>query len=63
PINVVPFAPGSGPAYLFTPYTPVCMVLSRTEGINGHAPNENWPINSTKPGLAYNALIAQVLGE
>jgi acetylornithine deacetylase/succinyl-diaminopimelate desuccinylase-like protein len=38
PINVVPFAPGSGPAYLFTPYTPVCMVLSRTEGINGHAP-------------------------
>ncbi len=63
PINVVPFAPGSGPAYLFTPYTPLCMVFNRTEGINGHAPNENWPINSTKPSLAYNALIAQVLGE
>ena len=61
PINVVPFAPGSGPAYLFTPYTPLCMVFNRTEGVNGHAPNENWPINSTKPSLAYNALIAQSL--
>lgn len=63
PINIIPFAPGSGPAYLFTPYTPLCLVINRVEGLNGHAPNENWPINATKPSLAYNALIAQILGE
>lgn len=63
PVNVIPFAPGSGPAYLFTPYTPLCLVTNRVEGINGHAPNENMPLNSIKPSLAYNAFIAQILAE
>ncbi|MHA1967391.1 MAG: M20/M25/M40 family metallo-hydrolase [Candidatus Hodarchaeales archaeon] len=58
PVNIIPFAPGSGPAYLFTPYTPLCMIINRVKGLNGHAPNENWPLNATKPSLALNAFIA-----
>lgn len=61
PVNIIPFAPGSGPAYLFTPYTPLCMIINRVEGLNGHAPNENWPKNATKPSLALNAFIAMSL--
>ncbi|MHA2202982.1 MAG: M20/M25/M40 family metallo-hydrolase [Candidatus Hodarchaeales archaeon] len=63
PVNVIPFAPGSGPAYLFTPYTPLCMVTNNVEGLNGHAPNENLPLNTIKPSLAYNAFIAQLVAE
>ncbi|MFX0087349.1 MAG: M20/M25/M40 family metallo-hydrolase [Candidatus Hodarchaeota archaeon] len=61
PVNVIPYAPGSGPAYLFSEHTPLCIVSNRLEGVNGHAPNENIPLNVIKPGLAYNALIAQLL--
>ncbi|MFX1285922.1 MAG: M20/M25/M40 family metallo-hydrolase [Promethearchaeota archaeon] len=63
PVNVIPFAPGSGPAYLFAPYTPLCLVTNHVEGLNGHAPNENLPLNTIKPSLAYNAFIAQLLAE
>jgi acetylornithine deacetylase/succinyl-diaminopimelate desuccinylase-like protein len=61
PVNVIPYAPGSGPAYLFSEHTPLCIVSNRLEGVNGHAPNENIPLNVIKPGLAYNSLIAQHL--
>ncbi|MFX0207946.1 MAG: peptidase dimerization domain-containing protein, partial [Candidatus Hodarchaeota archaeon] len=61
PVNLIPVAYGSGPAYLFTPYTPLAIVGNSVEGINGHAPNENIPLNAIKPSLAYNALVAQQL--
>ncbi|MFX1513651.1 MAG: M20/M25/M40 family metallo-hydrolase, partial [Promethearchaeota archaeon] len=61
PVNIIPVSYGSGPAYLFTPFTPLAMVGNSIEGTNGHAPNENIPINAIKPSLAYNAFLVQQL--
>ncbi len=61
PVNLIPVAYGSGPAYLFARHTPLVMVGNSIEGINGHAPNENLPIRAIQPSLAYNALVAQLL--
>jgi len=58
-----PVAAGSGPAYLFTPYTPICFVGNNVEGLNGHAPNENIPIRSIKPSIVYNAIIAMEMAK
>lgn len=63
PTNIVPIAYGSGPAYLFTPYTPICFVGNAIGGCNGHAPNENIPIKSINSSIAYNAIIAKQLAK
>ncbi|MHA2249220.1 MAG: M20/M25/M40 family metallo-hydrolase [Candidatus Kariarchaeaceae archaeon] len=59
PIDIHPLALGSGPAYLFTPYTPICLLASDIPGVNGHAPNENLPINHFGSSMAFNAYFAQ----
>ncbi|MFX0172973.1 MAG: M20/M25/M40 family metallo-hydrolase [Candidatus Hodarchaeota archaeon] len=63
PVNLIPYAPGSGPAYLFTDHTPLCIVISYNEGVNGHAPNENLPLKVIKSGLAFNSLLAHLLAK
>ncbi|UCH57975.1 MAG: M20/M25/M40 family metallo-hydrolase [Candidatus Bathyarchaeota archaeon] len=63
PVNVIPMAFGSGPAYLFSPHTPICYGGNPVEGINGHAPNENIPKSVIKSNIAFNAYIAQLLAE
>lgn len=62
-VNTAPFAPGSGPAFHFTPHTPICAIRNPSEGHNVHAPNENLFIRRFKPTIAYNALIAQLVAE
>ncbi len=59
PVYTVPIAYGSGPAYLFTEHTGLCMAGNGVSGLNGHAPNENIPVNSIHPSLALLAVIAQ----
>ena len=63
PVEIIPIAAGSGPAYLFTPYVPICMAGNDAVGLNGHAPNENMPADCISPSIAYNAVIAYALGK
>ncbi|MBN1330328.1 MAG: M20/M25/M40 family metallo-hydrolase [Candidatus Heimdallarchaeota archaeon] len=60
---ITPVAAGSGPAYLFTPHTPICFIGNNVEGLNGHAPNENIPIRSIKSSIVYNAIIAMEMAK
>ncbi|NHK31439.1 MAG: M20/M25/M40 family metallo-hydrolase [Asgard group archaeon] len=62
-VTITPIAYGSGPAYLFTTHTPLCMAGNFVEGLNGHAPNENIPVNCIQPSIAFNAVIAQQLAK
>ncbi|NHJ85020.1 MAG: M20/M25/M40 family metallo-hydrolase [Asgard group archaeon] len=63
PVQYMPIAAGSGPAYLFTPYTPICLAANHVENTNGHAPNENFPISCLNSSLAYNVVIAEKMIE
>lgn len=58
---IYPYAAGSGPAYLFTPYVPICIIQNYVEQLNCHAPNENIPIRTIKPSIALIAHIGNVL--
>ena len=60
-VNITPLAPGSGPAYLFTPHTAIFMGTNPIYGLNGHAPNENLPKSIFASGIAYNAYLLQML--
>ncbi|MFX1254417.1 MAG: M20/M25/M40 family metallo-hydrolase [Promethearchaeota archaeon] len=60
PVNVMPLALGSGPAYLFGT-VPLCLSGNSAEGTNGHAPNENIPLVSVGSSLAFVATLAQEL--
>ncbi|MHA2251313.1 MAG: M20/M25/M40 family metallo-hydrolase [Candidatus Kariarchaeaceae archaeon] len=62
-VNVMPYAPGSGPAYLFAPYTPLIIARNPYGGSNVHAPNENLPRKTFISSLAYNAYIAQQMAK
>ncbi|MHA2052250.1 MAG: M20/M25/M40 family metallo-hydrolase [Candidatus Hodarchaeales archaeon] len=62
-VNVMPYAPGSGPAYLFTPHTPLAIMRNPYPGANGHAPNENLPRKLFQPSIAFNAYLAQILAD
>ncbi|MFW9922469.1 MAG: M20/M25/M40 family metallo-hydrolase [Candidatus Thorarchaeota archaeon] len=57
PTVVYPFAAGSGPAYLFSKYVPICIIQNYVEQLNCHAPNENIPIKTIKPSFALIATI------
>ncbi len=63
PIQVTPFALGSGPAYLFTPYTPICILISQISGTNGHAPNENFPKDRLWATTAFRSYVTQYLSK
>ncbi|MHA1532979.1 MAG: hypothetical protein ACTSR6_13395, partial [Candidatus Heimdallarchaeota archaeon] len=63
PVYTIPIAYGSGPAYLFTEHTALCMAGNDASGLNGHAPNENIPINCIQPSIAFNAIIAHYLAK
>jgi hypothetical protein len=39
------------------------MAGNDASGLNGHAPNENIPINCIQPSIAFNAIIAQYMAE
>ena len=52
-----PMHGGSGPAYLFAKYTPLCYVRNYVEELNVHAPNENFPTRLVNASIAFNALI------
>ncbi|MFX1533932.1 MAG: M20/M25/M40 family metallo-hydrolase [Promethearchaeota archaeon] len=58
PVNLVPIAAGSGPAYLFGS-VPLCITRNPAEGVNAHAPNENIPLVSVGSSLAFLATLAQ----
>jgi len=60
-VNTIPMAFGSGPAYLFNPYTPICYGVNHIEGQNGHAPNENIPRGLIRSNIAFNAYLAQFI--
>ncbi|MFW9924364.1 MAG: peptidase dimerization domain-containing protein, partial [Candidatus Thorarchaeota archaeon] len=60
---ITPIAAGSGPAYLFTEYTPICFVGNYIGGLNGHAPNENIPLTTIRSSIAYNAIIGEELSK
>lgn len=59
--GVVPMAPGSGPAYLFTAHAPLCMAYSYADidGTDCHAPNENIKLDSLPGAIAVVAAIAE----
>ncbi len=61
--NLLPMMAGTGPAYLFAPYTPVTVAYSYadTDKTNEHAPNENILIPSMKNNMAFVAAVAQRL--
>jgi acetylornithine deacetylase/succinyl-diaminopimelate desuccinylase-like protein len=63
PVNVFPLMFGSGPAYLFSPHTPICYGGNPIEGVNGHAPNENLPRSVITSNIAFNAYLAELLAE
>ncbi|MHA2424704.1 MAG: M20/M25/M40 family metallo-hydrolase [Candidatus Thorarchaeota archaeon] len=63
PTHIIPIVPGSGPAYLFAPYTPFSMISNTVIGTDIHAPNENMPKNGIVPSIAYNALIAHLVSK
>lgn len=63
PAKYMPIAAGSGPAYLFVPYTPICLPANYIGNTNGHAPNENLPKWAIQSSLVYNVLIAEKLSE
>jgi acetylornithine deacetylase/succinyl-diaminopimelate desuccinylase-like protein len=62
-VDIIPIVPGSGPAYLFAPYTPFSMIGNPVSEVNIHAPNENMLKSGIIPSLAYNALIAQLVSK
>jgi acetylornithine deacetylase/succinyl-diaminopimelate desuccinylase-like protein len=64
-VNLLPLMAGTGPAYLFTPHTPVAVGYSYadSEKCNEHAPNENTPLASIKNNIAFVATVAERLGE
>jgi len=63
-VNLLPIMAGTGPAYLFTPHTPVVVGYSYadSEKCNEHAPNENTPLPSIKNNIAFVATVAERLG-
>jgi len=64
PANLLPMMAGTGPAYLFTPHTPVAVGYSYADSdkVNEHAPNENTPLASVKNNIAFIATVAERLG-
>jgi acetylornithine deacetylase/succinyl-diaminopimelate desuccinylase-like protein len=64
PANLLPMMAGTGPAYLFTPHTPIAVGYSYadSEKTNEHAPNENIPIASMKNNIAFVATVAERMG-
>ncbi len=64
PSNLLPMMAGTGPAYLFTPHTPVAVGYSYADSdkCNEHAPNENTPVSSVRNNIAFVATIAERMG-
>lgn len=64
PTNITPMMAGTGPAYLFEPYTPFCISSSYADmdKVYEHGPNENMPISSMVNNIAFVARIAEQLG-
>ena len=62
--NLLPIMAGTGPAYLFTPHTPVAVGYSYADSdkCNEHAPNENTLLASIKNNIAFVATVAERLG-
>ena len=58
---VIPSSPGSGPAYLFGPYTPWAMCETFDPEKNIHAPNESIRLNDLKHMTAFIAAITTKL--
>ncbi len=65
PANLLPMMAGTGPAYLFTPHTPVAVGYSYADSdkCNEHAPNENTPLASIANNIAFVATVAERLGQ
>ena len=59
---LIPSSPGSGPAYLFGPYTPWAMCETFDPEKNIHAPNESIRLNDLKHMTAFIAAITTKLG-
>ena len=59
---LIPSSPGSGPAYLFGPYTPWAMCETFDPEKNIHAPNESIRLNDLKHMTAFIATITTKLG-
>lgn len=59
--NLLPSMYGTGPAYLFIPYTPVCISISYAEvdSTNEHGVNENIPVKALLANAAFVATVAQ----
>ena len=59
--NLLPMMAGTGPAYLFTPHTPVAVGYSYADSdkCNEHAPNENTPLAAIKNNIAFVATVAE----
>jgi len=60
---LIPSSPGSGPAYLFGPYTPWAMCETFDPEKNMHAPNESIRLNDLKHMTAFIATITTKLGK
>jgi acetylornithine deacetylase/succinyl-diaminopimelate desuccinylase-like protein len=60
---LIPSSPGSGPAYLFGPYTPWAMCETFDPEKNIHAPNESIRLNDLKHMTAFIAAITTKLGK
>lgn len=63
--NLLPSMYGTGPAYLFTPYTPVCIAASYADvdSTNEHGANENIPVHTLMNNAAFVASVAQHMGK
>lgn len=63
-VNLLPLMAGTGPAYLFTPHTPVAVGYSYadSEKCNEHAPNENILLASIKNNIAFVATLTERMG-
>lgn len=60
---LIPSSPGSGPAYLFGPYTPWACCSAFDPETNIHAPNESMRLNDLRYMTAFVASIATELGK
>ncbi len=58
----IPSSPGSGPAYLFRPYTPWATCETFDSEKNIHAPNESLRLNDLKNMTAFTAALTTQLG-